>query len=225
MREIKGPAGGSRARANDAGAGPWQLYDMESDPGETIDLAAQHPEIVADLSARYDAWFADASRPQRRRLPLPVGHPQHDPVALHAPQAFVDPPLHFAAGPGFANDWLTGWTDPEARIRYEIDVAAAGDYDVEIAYARPAADAGSTVRLSAGDRAVESVVPPAEPVELPLPHRDAEGATKYRNRAWATLRLGTLALPAGPATLVLQPVTMPGSQVLEFAGMTLSRRP
>ena len=224
VRTIEGPAGGSRAKANDASAAAWQLFDMESDPAEEHDVAAMHPEIVADLAARYDTWFADVSSAGVRRLPLPVGHAEHDPVELHAPQAFFDPPLHFASGPGFANDWLTGWTDPRARLWFEIDVAAAGEYDIEIAYGCPAASAGSRLKATAGDRGVEAVVPAAEAAELPLPHRDAEGASRYRNRAWGLLRLGTLPLAAGRTRLVLEAVTMPGDQVLDLKHVTLARR-
>ncbi len=36
--------------------GPWQLYDLEADATETTDLAAEHPERVAELAGRYDAW-------------------------------------------------------------------------------------------------------------------------------------------------------------------------
>nr|WP_314623820.1 arylsulfatase [uncultured Noviherbaspirillum sp.] len=37
---------------------PWELYDMEQDRTETRDLAAQQPERVADMCARYDEWAA-----------------------------------------------------------------------------------------------------------------------------------------------------------------------
>lgn len=37
---------------------PWELYDMEQDRTETVDLAVRHPEMVADMSAQYDAWAA-----------------------------------------------------------------------------------------------------------------------------------------------------------------------
>lgn len=224
VRTIDGPAGGSRAKADDASAGAWQLFDMGSDPAEQRDIAAAHPEIVADLAARYDAWFADVSSAGVSRPPLPVGHAEHDPVELRAPQAFFDPPLHFASGPGFANDWLTGWTDSKARVWFEIDVFAAGDYDVEIAYGCPAACAGSRLRVTASDGKVEALVPAAEAAELPLPHRDAEGASRYRNRAWGLLRLGTLSLPAGRTRLVLEAVTMPGDRVLDLKHVTLARR-
>jgi len=36
--------------------GPWELYDMEADRTETHNIAERHPDRVADLSARYDAW-------------------------------------------------------------------------------------------------------------------------------------------------------------------------
>lgn len=37
---------------------PWELYDMETDRTELHDLAAQHPERVADMAAQYQAWAA-----------------------------------------------------------------------------------------------------------------------------------------------------------------------
>ena len=38
--------------------GPWELYDMEADRTELHDLAAQHPERVADMARQYEAWAA-----------------------------------------------------------------------------------------------------------------------------------------------------------------------
>jgi arylsulfatase len=40
------------------GAGAWQLYDLANDPGENFDLAARHPELLAELA---DAWAAYAA--------------------------------------------------------------------------------------------------------------------------------------------------------------------
>lgn len=36
--------------------GPWELHDMEVARSETMDVAAQHPEIVEKLSFLYEAW-------------------------------------------------------------------------------------------------------------------------------------------------------------------------
>jgi len=35
-------------------AGPWQLYNLATDPGESTDLAATRPEILADLVKRWE---------------------------------------------------------------------------------------------------------------------------------------------------------------------------
>lgn len=225
VREIKGPAGGSKAKANDASAKAWQLYDMESDPGEAIDIAAAHPDIVKDLAGRYDAWFADISREGLQRFPIPVGYDQENPVEIHAPQSFFSGAMKFASGPGFANDWLTGWTDAGGKLWFELDVVREGSYDVEIAYACPPEDGGSMIRIHAGSKSLESKIPGAPIHEIPLPHRDEAGKTRYRNREWSVLKAGTLHLEKGPATLYIEAVSKPGSQVMDFKHVRLTRLP
>jgi arylsulfatase len=34
----------------------WQLYNMDTDRGETTDVAALHPDIVAELKAEWVAY-------------------------------------------------------------------------------------------------------------------------------------------------------------------------
>ncbi len=34
----------------------WELYDLEKDPCETVNLAAQNPEVVKSLSEEWNAW-------------------------------------------------------------------------------------------------------------------------------------------------------------------------
>ena len=46
------------------------LYDLEADPGELVDLAADEPELVAELRARMDAAFESYAA---KALPLPEG--------------------------------------------------------------------------------------------------------------------------------------------------------
>ena len=36
----------------------WQLFDVQADPGEQHDVAAEHPEVVGELDTAYDRWWA-----------------------------------------------------------------------------------------------------------------------------------------------------------------------
>jgi len=38
-----------------------ELYDVEKDPSERINIAAQHPNIVEDLLAKYEDWFDEVT--------------------------------------------------------------------------------------------------------------------------------------------------------------------
>ena len=34
-----------------------ELYDLKTDPGETKNVIADHPEVVDQLRTRYDKWW------------------------------------------------------------------------------------------------------------------------------------------------------------------------
>lgn len=42
---------------------PWKLYDLAADPGETRNLAEEHPGRVRELAGRFDAWHATLPGP------------------------------------------------------------------------------------------------------------------------------------------------------------------
>ena len=44
---------------SDRGENGWELYDLETDPGETTSIAATHPDIVKSMAAAYDAWWKE----------------------------------------------------------------------------------------------------------------------------------------------------------------------
>ncbi|WP_373511988.1 arylsulfatase [Persicitalea sp.] len=39
-----------------------ELYDVEGDPSERVNLAKKHPEIVTELLSRYEDWFHDVTQ-------------------------------------------------------------------------------------------------------------------------------------------------------------------
>jgi arylsulfatase A-like enzyme len=220
VRELRGAQGGSKAKADRQPTG-WQLYDMGADPSQAKDLAAELPEIVADLSRQYEAWLNDISSGGLRRFPIQIGHAEENPVTLYAPQAQFEG-LKFYAGPGYAHDWLTGWNDTSARLWFDVDVKRAGTYELALRYTCPAADAGSRVRVTLAGTSQEVTVPAADATNLRLPHRDELGHSKYVNRHWGELPVGKFTLPAGPAMLAIEAASKPGTAVMDFKGVVLS---
>jgi arylsulfatase A-like enzyme len=53
----------------------WQLYDLSKDIGEAHDVAAQHPEIVAELSQAWEKWN------EKNIAPIWHGAANEDPTA------------------------------------------------------------------------------------------------------------------------------------------------
>ncbi len=224
VRELRGGAqGGSKAKA-DRPPSEWQLYDMQADPGEAKNIAGELPAVVADLSKQYESWFDDISSAGLRRLPIQVGHAHENPVTLHAPQAYFSGGLKFFAGPGYAHDWLTGWSDPSAKVWFETEVVAEGNHELTLHYTCPAADAGSRIKVTLGDVSREIAVPAFEPRAIRLPHRDEPGHAKYVNREWGELPVGRFSLRKGPARLSIECSSKPGAAVMDFKGVTLLRQ-
>ena len=219
---VPGAARSQRYRLVNTGRG-YELYDMQADPGQQENIAGKYPDVVARLRTAYESWFQNVTQAGFRRFPLPVGYAQENPVELHAPQAYFDAPLAFCSGPGFANDWLTHWTDAQAKIWFEIDPIAAGKYAVSLRYLCPAEDAGSTVHVSAGGSSVEGTVRSTPIRDIDLKLRVQSQKSPYVSREWAMLDLGTLTLATGPQQLTIEASHMAGHQVLDFKGLVLRR--
>lgn len=90
-----------------------ELYDLQADPGEEQDLASERPEVVKDLRARYDAWFADV-KSSREFTPgvIRLGATRENPAVLcrYQDSTYVD---------GKPTTWSVGIDDAG---RYELSV-------------------------------------------------------------------------------------------------------
>ncbi|MGH9328387.1 MAG: arylsulfatase [Terriglobia bacterium] len=59
-----------------------ELYDIENDPGESNNIARQHPEIVRRMREQYEAWFKDVSRGIDPPVRNSLGSRHENPVKL-----------------------------------------------------------------------------------------------------------------------------------------------
>ena len=107
---------------------PLELYDLEADPGETRNLSAEHPQVVARLRSAYADWLRDVSSTRGYAPPrIAVGTPHEDPVILTR------------------QDWRMvgpdGWGDSDLGF-WEIRAHGAGSYQIRFLFG-PAPDGGT----------------------------------------------------------------------------------
>lgn len=180
-----------------------ELYDLEADPGEAKNLAAEHPAELARLNRAYREWFASITAGFTPGVsPIPVGYWEENPAVLNAPLAQLSKGAAFFARNGFANDFIQGWEAPGARASWRIDVAAGGRYEVWAQLLAAAPDLPVSVAVgeeSLGARTgqADSLAPNVLPERAP--HNSAAP-----DMTWSRLRLGRLPLEPGVREIVVE---------------------
>lgn len=73
------------------------LFDIQADPAQRVNLAAQHPEVVADLRAHYDQFWNTVS-PRLTAVRIDVGGTAENPTVLCSQDWYMphgNPPWNF----------------------------------------------------------------------------------------------------------------------------------
>ncbi len=199
----------------------WQLYDMLADPSQQQNVAGDHPDETAKLSEAYDQWFADVTEEPIERPPIPVGYAERPLVELPAPEAYFSGNTRWYNQWGFAHDWLTGWSETTDQIWWEIDVVAAGRYEVSVKYTCPASSLGTKLRVEVGDASVEgSLVREYNP----KPRQRATRAPKKRFvQTFETQSLGEIDMHEGRQQIIIRALSVPGDCVCDLKSIGLRR--
>ena len=196
------------------------LFNLARDPGETTDVAAAHPEIVAELErlareARADLGdtltgrtgahlrppgrVAEGANAAIRQRPDGVIH-------LHARQATTHgEKLQYE--PQDTKNTLGYWVNAADFATWDFAVVEPGRFDVEILYGCGANSGGAEVEFQFGGRT--------------LPFR-VEETGHFQN--FKSERLGELELGPGPQTLAVRARTKPGVAVMDLRQVLLLPR-
>ena len=127
---------------NPSGFGPelervepaWELYDIEADPYEQRDLAAERPDVVARLASCYDQWFDDVSSTRPDNYAPPRIH-------LGSPEA---PEVHLTRQDWRRTGTQGGW-GPNGY--WAVNVLDGGPYRVRVRFPQGASPVKVTLRL------------------------------------------------------------------------------
>jgi arylsulfatase A-like enzyme len=213
------------------------LYDMAADPGQTRNVANEHPEVAARLTQAATDWRTEmfgtamfgtdtGAKPGRGQAvdprPIPVGYPEF-PITM-LPARDGEPRGGVQRSSNAPNcSYFVNWTDQEGHMVWNLDVQTTGDYEVVIDYTCPLPDAGSRIELSCGDnRLCGSVTPGWNPPlytnQDTLPRPPGESQMKE----FRPLMLGTIRLDKGTGPLTLRALEVPGRSVMDVRRVTLT---
>ena len=137
---VRASGFGRNAAPEDA---PFELYDLVADPGETDDVAAEHPEIAAELRGVYGRWYADVTGELDA-----AGRPPRILVGSDA-----EPETHLTLQDCYY-DQGEGWR-ANSEGRWLLQVPAATKFDVELLFREPVEL--DSVRLWLGEDSEERV--------------------------------------------------------------------
>ena len=185
-----------------------QLFDLTNDPGETNDIAAEHPGMVRELRNEFEKWFADVTSGQDYsfRVPIEVGRWDENPVPIEITWGDpvgkkVRPAYH-----GDIGDTVDDWSEVGEAVQWKLDVVRSGRYEVILSYGCRATDAGSKIRISVGNSKIEHIV------------HETAGRNIFRR-----VVVGTLKLAKGAAILEMKPLSIVGQEVMALHRIWLKR--
>lgn len=188
---------------------PWKLYDMAADPGQTRDVASEHPDIVEDLAAQFDVWLTDIMKNPPVWPAIPVGHPLRTRFELPANEALLAPGYGDQikwtgdSNSGWSNSWITDWTSQDAYPHWRIDVLTPGQYRATLRYTCSRQNIGTQMQLTTSNRTLVANVGDAYDPSL-MDKPDRLYSTNYQDKpGWLSLDMGTLTLEAGETQLKL----------------------
>jgi arylsulfatase A-like enzyme len=199
-----------------------QLFDMQTDPHQTKNVAAEHPEDAKRLSDAVMRWKRDVLselKPDMR--PFPVGYAEFPRTVLPARDGVPHGGVKRSAGAPNCS-FFTHWTKSDDSMTWQIEVHTAGQYQAIVHYTCPKADVGSTVELALGNAKwtgtiAEAYAPPLRGKEHDRVPRQGESYVKD----FRPLSLGVIELPAGKGTLTLRATKVPGGQVADVRAVEL----
>ncbi len=204
-------------RLDDKGA----LFDMKNDPGQTKNIAVNEPEVAKKLSDAVAQWRKEVIPKKSDDRPIPVGFTQMPRTPLPARDGTASGKIKRSANAPNCS-YFVNWNSKEDRINWDIEVNKQGTYAVEILYACPLKDAGSTIEISFNEsklitKVVQGWDPPLITDQDVIPRPAAESVMKD----FKVLEAGKIKLSKGKGNLVLRALEIPGKEVMQVRAINL----
>lgn len=198
-----------------------RLYDIAADPGQDRDISGEKPEVARRLRRAVEVWSAEMLPlvgPDDR--PFPVGYSEM--TLLPARDGVPEGGIERSAKPPNCS-FFTHWTQLGDRMTWDIEVAQAGEYEVEIYYTCGSGDQGSRVKLSFAGSHIEGEIDRAYDPPLLGKAQDRVPRVESYVKDFRPLKLGRLQLAKARGKLVLEAVEIRGRAVADVRYVALTK--
>ncbi len=195
------------------------LYDMQADPGQTRDIAAENASVTAELTAALSAWqkeMLEALGEDTR--PFTVGYaentllPARDGVPVGGIQRSSRHPNC---------SFFTNWTSTNDAMEWSIDIGRSGRYAVTVYYTCPESDLGSRIALLFADKEISAHILEAHDPPIEGAEDDRVPRTESYVKAFRPMLLGEIELDKGRGRLALRALEIRGKQVADVRQIAL----
>jgi arylsulfatase A-like enzyme len=201
-----------------------QLFDLTADPGQRENVARQHPQLTERLSTAVAVWKQDVlAGYDNDQRPFVIGHADAKATQLPARDAKASGMI--TRSNRFPNcSYFTNWVRTEDEIHWDVEVATAGTYAIELYYTCSADNVGATMELQFLDQRRQlKITQPHDPPIQGAEHDRVKRQESYVKQ-FLPLPFGNIKLAQGPGTLVLRAKEIPGREAIEFRLLVLRRQ-
>jgi hypothetical protein len=201
-----------------------KVFDMTADPGQYKDVSKKMPKYTAQLRQAIEKFKKEVvGELGEDNRPFVIGHRDYPYTQIPARDGIAHG--NIKRSNKFPNcSYFYNWTNPDDKITWTAEVDADGLFDVEIHYACPKADVGSTFELTFNDTRLTGKIAVAHEVPQHGAEHDRVERTESYVKEFKVLKLGTMRLKKGKGELTLKATKIPGSQAMEFRLIMLTRK-
>lgn len=200
-----------------------QLFEISTDPGQAKNVAAAFPAVAQRLTAVAQNFRENVAKGyDQDERPFLIGHKDYRYTQLPARDAIGSGAIERSNK--FPNcSFLRNWTKADEQIRFDAIVGASGRYQVELEYAIAAADVGATIQLQIGQSKLQAKI--SEAASPPLRGQENDRVKRMESyvKDFHRVVIGEMDLVKGQAGVTLEALEIPGSEVLEFRLLMLTR--
>jgi hypothetical protein len=207
-------------RLDDAG----RLYDLAADPGQTRDVARDHPNVARQLTDAVAAWRKDvlAGTAKKDDRPFPVGYSQLPAATLPARDGVPHGGVRRSASAPNCS-FFTHWTATDDRMTWDVEVATSGRYEAVVYHTCPKDAVGAAVELTLnGATWTGKTTAPHDPPLVGAEHDRVPRAGESYVKDFKPLSLGTVEVKKGRGPLTLRATDIPGRGVMDVRSVVLT---